>query len=201
MKRLASTLPNMMLSLVIVTALSGALLGGMYALTKKPIEEARQNAVVSAIAKVAPEFDNDPVKDAVDVEIAGNRFTIYPTLKEDKLTGAAVEGRSMNGFAGEIVVMCGFTADGTVKDYQVIQQGETPGLGTRMQEWFRDPAGARSVLGRNPGRDSFYVTKDKEHHGSVDAITAATISSRAFLETMRNAYEAYKDYSLKSSER
>ena len=98
----------------------------------------------------------------------------------------------MNGFAGEIVVMCGFEADGTVKDYRVLRQAETPGLGTKMEMWFRDPAGARSVIGKNPDATSFYVTKDAG--GEIDGITAATISSRAFLETLRNAFQAYKDF-------
>ena len=55
-------------------------------------------------------------------------------------------------------------------------------------------AGARSVIGRNPASYSLYVTKDKEQHGEVDGITAATISSRAFLETLRHAFEAYENY-------
>lgn len=103
----------------------------------------------------------------------------------------------MNGFAGEIAVMCGFEADGTVKDYRVLQQAETPGLGTKMETWFRDPAGARSVIGKNPESTSFFVTKDSG--GQIDGITAATISSRAFLETMRNAYEAYRNYEKNKS--
>ena len=67
-------------------------------------------------------------------------------------------------------------------------------LGAKMETWFRDPVGARSVLGKNPASYSFYVTKDAADHGQVDAITAATISSRAFLEALRGAYEAYKNY-------
>ena len=78
-----------------------------------------------------------------------------------------------------------------------MKQAETPGLGSKMEMWFRDPAGARSVIGKNPETTPFYVTKDKEQHGAIDGITAATISSRAFLESMRDAYQAYKQFQEK----
>lgn len=195
MKKLASTLPNMILSLALITAVAGGLLGMMYSVTQKPIEKARQEAALDAIRRVAPEFNNDPEADAKTISYEGNDYTVYPAIMNGKLTGAAVKGSSMNGFAGEITVMCGFTADGSVKDYQVLQHGETPGLGSKMQTWFRDPKDARSVIGKNPGNVSFYVVKDKAMNGEIDGITAATISSRAFLEVFRGAYKAYLEYS------
>lgn len=192
MKKLESTLPNMILSLGIITVVAGAILGWMYSITKEPIEQQVQAQQQAAIAEVAPKFDNDPEAEKWETEIDGLPFTVYPAKENGKLVGAAVKGETMNGFAGEIVVMCGFEADGTVKDYRVLRQAETPGLGTKMEMWFRDPAGARSVIGKNPDATSFYVTKDAG--GEIDGITAATISSRAFLETLRNAFQAYKDY-------
>ena len=197
MKKLASTLPNMILSLGIITIASGALLGWVYSITKEPIALQAAAQQQAAIAEVAPAFDNNPEADKWETEINGVPFTVYPAYDDGKLVGAAVKGSSMNGFAGEITVMCGFEADGTVKDYRVLQQAETPGLGTKMEPWFRDPAGARSVIGKNPASTSFFVTKDSG--GEIDGITAATISSRAFLETMRNAYEAYRNYATNTS--
>lgn len=192
MKKLKSTLPNMILSLGIVTVLAGALLGGMYALTKEPIARMALEQQTAAIREVAPEFDNNPEADQWSCDEDGVNFTVYPAYLNGQLNGAAVKGGSMNGFAGEITVMCGFEKDGTVKDYRVLQMAETPGLGSKMETWFRDPAGARSVLGKNPAVTSFHVTKDTG--GEIDAITAATISSRAFLEALRNAYNAYSAY-------
>ena len=197
MKKLASTLPNMILSLGIITIASGALLGWVYSITKEPIALQAAAQQQAAIAEVAPAFDNNPEADKWETEINGVPFTVYPAYDDGKLVGAAVKGSSMNGFAGEITVMCGFEADGTVKDYRVLQQAETPGLGTKMEPWFRDPAGARTVIGKNPASTSFFVTKDSG--GEIDGITAATISSRAFLETMRNAYEAYRNYEKNKS--
>lgn len=192
MKKLASTLPNMIISLVSITVVAGALLGITYSITKQPIALQQQEQQQKAIAEVAPNFDNDPESEKWETEIDGNSFTVYPARENGRLTGAAVKGSSMNGFAGEIVVMCGFEANGDIKDYRVLKQAETPGLGTKMETWFRDPSAARSVIGKNPGEMKLMVTKDPG--GEIDGITAATISSRAFLETLRNAYKAFLGY-------
>lgn len=194
MKKLKSTLPNMIISLGIITIAAGAVLGVTYSVTKEPISRMEAERQDAAIREVAPAYDNNPEADKTVIKIDGNDFTVYPAYKDGKLAGAAVKGISADGFAGNIVIMAGFEADGTVKDYKVLQQAETPGLGAKMQDWFHDPTAARSVVGKNPSATAFYVTKDKEKHGEIDAITAATISSRAFLDAMRDAYSAYRDY-------
>lgn len=191
MKKLKSTLPNMLLSLGLIGIVAGGLLGGMYAITKEPIAEAEKKQLTESIAAVTPAFDNSPEDDKLSVTVDGKDFTIYPAIKDGRLEGAAVLGTTMEGFSGEVVILCGFEADGTVKDYRVIRHAETPGLGAKMEEWFHDPSGARSVIGKNPSMVNFTVTKD---NGDIDAITAATISSRAFLGVMRNAYLAYRQY-------
>lgn len=197
MKKLSSSLSNMLLALGLICMGSGALLGGMYAITKDPIAEAEKTQLTSSIAEVAPAFDNSPEQDIDTVSVVGKQFIIYPAFKDGKLQGAAVLGYSMEGFSGEVAVLCGFEADGTVKDYRVIRHAETPGLGAKMEEWFHDPTGARSVIGKNPSVQNFYVTKDKDKNGEIDGITAATISSRAFLGIMRQAYMAYREYAAK----
>lgn len=184
----------MVLSLGVIGVAAGALLGGMYAITKKPIAEAEKKQLTASIAEVSPAFNNSPEDDRDTVKIDNKDFIIYPALEDGKLNGAAVLGYTMDGFSGEVAVLCGFDVDGNVKDYRVIRHAETPGLGAKMEEWFHDPSGARSVVGKNPSVESFYVTKDKDKNGQIDAITAATISSRAFLGVLRNAYTAYRDY-------
>lgn len=191
MKKLPSTLPNMILSLGLITALAGALLGLMYAVTLEPISQQEEETKINAIKAVAPQFNNNPDAEKQTISIDGIECTVYPARLDGKLTGAAVKSSSMNGFSGEITIMCGFDADGTVLDYQVLRHAETPGLGAKMQLWFRDPTGNRSVIGKNPKETSFYVKKDTKQHGEIDGITAATISSRAFLSALRDAYKAY----------
>ncbi|MCH5237602.1 MAG: FMN-binding protein, partial [Muribaculaceae bacterium] len=150
MKKLESTLPNMILSLGIICVLSGLLLGGAYSITKEPIAIQMKKQQQQAVIDVAPPFNNDPEKEKWQTEIDGALFTVYPAMQDGKLVGGAVEGSSMNGFAGEITVICGFDVNGTVRDYRVIRQAETPGLGSKMETWFRDPTASRSVLGKNP---------------------------------------------------
>lgn len=194
MKKLKSTLPNMIASLGLVTILAGALLGVVYYYTQKPIAEAESRAKTEAISEVVPKFDNDPQTMSRRYDIDGTETTVYPAYMADKLVGAAVLTSSMNGFGGEIRVMVGFDADCNVTDYRVLSHAETPGLGSKMATWFRDPTADRSIIGKNPDNTQFYVSKDKEDDGQIDAITAATISSRAFLECVRTAHQAFETY-------
>lgn len=191
MKKLQSTLPNMVISLGLITLIAGALLGWVYDITKEPISQMTHQTQVEAIRKVAPDFTNDPEADKWCCKKDGIVFTIYPAYMNDELVGAAVEATSTNGFSGEIRIMCGFDADGTIRNYEILSHNETPGLGSKMQTWFKDTVGRRNILGLNASTASLYVSKD---NGDVDAITAATISSRAFLEAMRNAFEAFSEY-------
>ncbi|MDR0811251.1 MAG: RnfABCDGE type electron transport complex subunit G, partial [Paludibacter sp.] len=108
--------------------------------------------------------------------------------KDGNFVGAAVESVSHKGFSGDIRVMVGFDKDGNIVDYSVLEQKETPGLGTKMTDWFKTAKGAQDIRGKNPAKNKLQVSKDG---GEVDAITAATISSRAFLDAVINAYNAY----------
>ena len=118
-------------------------------------------------------------------------MTIFPLTLKGKEVGAAIESYSMAGFSGEISVMVGLGNDGTITGYEVLKQGETPGLGAKMNDWFRDPKGHRSVIGRQTSTP-LTVAKDG---GEIDGITAATISSRAFLDAVNRAAECYSNYS------
>ncbi len=202
MKKLSSTLSNMVLSLGVITIVAASLLAWVHDVTQEPIAEAVKQKQIDAIKAVAPEFTNNPVADKWEHTPEGmsEPFVVFPAYDGGGFCGAAVEGYSLNGFSGRVGVMYGFDADGNVTGYEVLQHSETPGLGAKMQEWFRMDAGKRSVIGRNPGSDAMYVAKDG---GAIDGITAATISSRAFLETLRNCYsvfEAYKSDYLNSKD-
>lgn len=187
------SLLRLVLALGIITIFSGALLALVFTITKTPIEDAGREARVSAIKAVTPAFDSDPVADAVEVSVPGEerRVTVYPVSKGGTEAGAAVESYSTDGFSGEIAVMVGFDTTGKLVGYEVIQQAETPGLGAKMNDWFRDSKGNRSVIGRDLSQGELKVAKDG---GDVDAITAATISSRAFLDAVNRAAKSYKIY-------
>ena len=191
-KQLSAT--RMVASLGTVTVVAAGLLAGVYTMTQKPIADAERNRRTEAIQSVLPAFDNDVIADAVNITIAGeNRpVIIYPAKVGGKPAGAAVQTYSADGFSGEITIMVGIGADGLITGYEVLSHAETPGLGAKMNDWFRDSRGHRSVIGRDPREAGFRVSKDSG--GDIDGITAATITSRAFLGALRRASDAYAIY-------
>lgn len=187
MKKLASSLLWMVVSLGLVTVIAAAVLSYVHEVTEEPIADMERQKKIDAIAEVVPPFDNDPMSDIwVDSE---SGCTVYIAKKGDDVVGGAVESYSPDGFSGRIDVIFGFDVEGTVTGYRVINHAETPGLGAKMEQWFRDSQGNRSVIGRNPSTSDMVVAKDG---GDVDGITAATISSRAFLDALRRGYESFK---------
>lgn len=187
-----STFINMVLVLFIVTLVASAALGGLYELTKEPIAAAKLAKKLKAIKEVVPEFDNNPSEEMYSVDMpTGDKLEFYPAKKGNELVGTAVKTFTTNGFSGYIWLMVGLKPDGTINNYSVLEHKETPGLGTKMADWFKpvDPAKAKaSILDKNPASTKLIVSKDG---GDIDAITAATISSRAFLEAVQTAYNEY----------
>ena len=193
MAKTESTFLNMVLVLTIICIIVGTILGSVYKLTEAPIAKAEKAKQEKAIKDVAPDFDNDPIAEQYTHELyAGTNenmiLTIFTAKKNGVLVGAAVESLTRKGFGGEISIMVGFNADGSIRNYQVLKHAETPGLGSKMQEWFRTDKNHQSILGLNPGKGEMKVSKDG---GNIDAITAATISSRAFIDAIQNAYRAF----------
>jgi electron transport complex protein RnfG len=182
-----STLKNMVLTLASITLLASTLLGGVYVLTKSPIDAAKVAKINSAISKVVPEFDNDPSSDKFIKELNGKKYTVYPAKRMDDIVGYAVESFTTGGFGGRIVLMVGFNADGTINNTSVLSHTETPGLGDKMIEGKSDFS--VQFQGKSPETYKLLVKKDG---GDVDAITASTITSRAFCDAVTAAWEVYK---------
>lgn len=179
----------MLLSLTIICLAAGAILAGVNMYTTGPIAASKAAALEAAIKAVTPEFDNKPSDDAyMAVTGDGDSLKIYPATKGGEFVGAAVESNTKKGFSGEIKVIVGFDKEGKLLNYSVLQHAETPGLGAKMQDWFSTDKNKQSVLGRNLAKGALKVTKDG---GDVDAITAATITSRAFLDAVNRAYSAF----------
>lgn len=189
MAKLKSTLPNMLLSLTGICLVAGAILAGVNQFTAGPIAVAKATALEEAIKAVAPEFDNKPAEEAYMAAVAeGDSVKIYPAKKDGQTVGGAVESVTKKGFSGEIKVIVGFDMDSKILNYSVLQHAETPGLGSKMQDWFRTDRNKQDILGRTIPDGGLKVKKDG---GDVDAITAATISSRAFLDAVNRAYSAF----------
>ena len=188
MKKLESSLMNMVIVLTGVTVIAGALLGYVNELTKGPIAEANAKALSDAIALVVPGFDNNPAEAPETIELEGATYKIYKATKGGEFIGAAVESVSM-GFGGELKVLVGFDVEGNIIDYSLLSHAETPGLGSKAADWFKKGAKG-DITGKNPGEAPLAVSKEG---GQIDAITASTITSKAFLSAVNSAYGAYKN--------
>lgn len=180
MEKLESSFKNMVLSLVTICLVAGGALAAIYSLTTETIETQKEQKLQAAILQVLPE--GATISEAEQVE----GMTVYKGYIDGKWVGTAVETEEV-GFGGTIKIMVGFDADSKVINYQVLEHQETPGLGDKMGTWFKTDKGNQSILGKK-ANGAFTVSKDG---GDIDAITAATISSRAFLKAINKAYEAF----------
>ena len=199
----------MLLSLFFICLLAAGLLAKVNEVTEAPIAEAKALKLEEAIKNVVPAFDNNPVAESYKVATdSGDSLLVYPTKKGDDIVGFAVNSYSNNGFSGNIQVMVGFDTENTIINYAVLSHAETPGLGSQMVDWFKPQVqefslieklfgfevkqseANSSIIGKNPETTKFEVSNDG---GDIDAISASTITSRAFLEAVRRAYAAYTE--------
>ncbi|MCX7861538.1 MAG: electron transporter RnfG, partial [Bacteroidales bacterium] len=123
MQKLQSTLPNMILSLTVISIVMALALSFVYQKTKDPIEKSKQAKIINAIAEVLPEFDNNPVENKINVE--GEKVVVYKATKNGEWIGSAVKTYTDKGFSGEFVLMVGFLPDGSIYNISVIDQKET----------------------------------------------------------------------------
>jgi Na+-translocating ferredoxin:NAD+ oxidoreductase subunit G len=191
MAKTESNFKNMVLSLTLIALGAATCLGFVYEVTKKPIELSNLNKKLDAIKLVVPEFTNNPNGEMFKLPTGdGDSLEVYPAKKGDDTVGYAVNTYSKNGFAGIIRLMAGFKPDGTVINIRVLEQKETPGLGNKMT----DPNFKDQFNDKDPAKFALKVKKDG---GQVDAITAATISSRAFCDAVQRAYTTLKKGGVK----
>ena len=179
-----SSLKNMVLVLFTITLLSSAAVGGVYTITKEPIAQAKVAAVNAALEQVLPEFE---ATTSQTIEVNSLPIVAHTATVADKAVGYAVESNSKNGFGGEVRLMVGFDTEGTILNINVLEQKETPGLGTKMAD--EGNVLLASLKDKNAAQINMTVKKDG---GDIDALTAATISSRAYAEAVAVAYEAFK---------
>lgn len=208
MKRLKSSFKNMVLALTIISLVAAGLLAFVNNVTKDTVEAITMENQAAGIKAVLSLEPNENIVCKADTTDNG-KIIFHVSRSDGTPAGIAVQSADGQGFGGEIKVLVGFADNGDIKGYQVMQHSETPGLGARANEWFRtsasaeiktagsfskvffgnpDPAGNHNIIGMNPGNSKMIVSKDG---GDVDAITASTITSRAFLRAVQNAYYAF----------
>ena len=189
MKKLESTLLNMVVVLVAVAVITSGLLAWVNHVTEEPIRMQDELALANGIKEVMGTDQLTVTSDEeVKKEFDGKElvFVVHKTAdKQGKFLGAAVESTTM-GFGGELKVLVGFDAEGKVLGYTILQASETPGLGAKADKWFQAD-GKGSIIGKTAAQP-LTVNKDG---GDIDAITASTITSRAFLKAVNQAYLVY----------
>ena len=183
MKKLESSLTNMVIVLTLIAIIAGGALAYVNDFTAPQIEKINKENLDAGIKSV---MGSDDIKVADPVENDG--FTCYAVNDADgNSLGSAVTTNEI-AFGGPMKILVGFDNEGVILGYTVLEHAETPGLGAKANTWFQKGQKG-DIIGKNPGKDVFKVSKDVE--GGIDAITASTITSRAFCDAVNNAYLAF----------
>ena len=161
MKQLESSFLNMALVLTVITLIAAGALASVYTLTEEPIRLAKEQKKEQAIKDVLAPYTRLEEPDTI------NGLTVVRAYNEEAFVGAAVESSAI-GFGGTIRIMIGFDKEGKIFNYSVLEQAETPGLGTKIVDWFKTNKGKQDIRNINPSEINFTVTKDG---GDIDAIT------------------------------
>ncbi len=162
----------MALCLFAICLVCSALLAGVYALTAEPIAAAEAAKNEAAIKDVLPP-SAVKIEEVRTVDFEGASYEYNLAYDEvGNVVGCAINVAPV-GFGGPILIKVGFDINGVIWNTKVLSQAETPGLGAKCVE----PEFSGQFKGFNPAEKKLAVTKDG---GDVDAITASTITSRAY---------------------
>lgn len=176
----------MVLSLFGITLVASAGVAGVYEITKEPIAQAKRAAVELSLKNVLPEFDDNEV---VSITVDDLPVEVYTATKDGQIVGYAVQSATKLGYSGLITMMVGIDPEGELLNINILSHNETPGLGSKMTD--EENSLIKSVKGTPLTKiEGLKVKKDG---GNVDALTGATISSRAYLDAIARAYVALVD--------
>ena len=179
-----SSLKNMVVVLFSITLIASLCVGLVNKITFEPIEKAKAENIQKALKNVLPEFDASEEKAMTVDELP---VKVHTAKQGEQVVGYAVETMTTKGFSGEFRLMVGFRASGEVYNINVLEHSETPGLGSKMGD--EGNSLLASFKDKNPAnmKQPLAVVKDG---GDVQALTAATISSRAYVDAVVRAYNA-----------
>ena len=174
----------MTICLLAICFVCSSLLAGVYALTKEPIDAAAKAKNEAAIMEVLPSSAT-AIEEERTVEFEGASYSYNLAYDQQGNTVGCAINVSPVGFGGPIVIKVGFDAEGVICNTKVLSQAETPGLGAKCVE----PAFSEQFKGWNPAQKKLAVKKDG---GDVDAITASTITSRAYSDGLALAVKVFQ---------
>lgn len=213
---------KLILVLTLVCAVAGAALAAGHMVTADPIKKARYEFKLASVKKVLPSCENDPGDDTVEVELpSGEKTTAYRCIKDGEIAAVAFSldtAKNENApYSGKIEVLVGITDEGRIYAEEekkkvgvaVLKHSETPGLGAKIEDWgFLEAFVIEDGVGRNLTKDGMSCAPGKKRcrrwavekddpKGFVDAISGATISSRAMTEVVRRALGYFNEKSVR----
>jgi len=187
MAKKESSFKNMTIALFVITAVAGLAMATVYSVTLNPIAASQKAKINNAIKMVIPDFET--ISDTLIMPEDGkDSIRIHRLTKGTNSSGSAIETYTDKAFSGRFTLMVGFLPNGSINNIEVLEHLETPGLGNKIAtpEFKNQFSGLK--IADLPGEK----LKVKKDGGSVDAITAATISSRAFCDAVNRAYAINK---------
>ena len=182
------------LILTLITVIAGGLLGAVYEVTKTPIAQSQETAKKEAWQAVFSDVKLDDFKaEDVDQKAADKAVKdmgVNATIDEVCTAGDAgyvITTTDKDGYGGDIQVSVGIQSDGTVTGVSFLSLSETAGLGMKAKE----PSFYEQYVGKNPTK--FAVSKDGGDGEQIDALSGATITSRAVTGAVNAALGYYQN--------
>lgn len=170
------------LILTLITVVAGFLLGSVYEVTKAPIADTKQKAKQEACQKVFPEadtFELIPVDEKLAEEAVGllgrdaTVDEVYAAKMQGKQMGHVITTTDKGGYGGNIQISVGIMTNGSINGISILTISETAGLGMKATEpeFYTQYSGVKT--------QAFYTEKDRGAGKTIDAISGATITTRA----------------------
>jgi electron transport complex protein RnfG len=179
-----------MIKMVIVLTILSCFSGGLLAYIRNSTQERIDNQVLEfvkgpAVRSIFEGATNDPIKDRFSIKDGDVERTFFVGVFDGEPRGVAFE-TSGKGFGGDVGVMTGFDVkDNKLLGVSVTTHSETPGMGARAKS---DPSFTAQFKGLSLEKP-YKVTADG---GSINALSGATITSRAVSAATTNADEIYQ---------
>lgn len=180
------------LTLLLITAISGAVLAGANSFTGPIIEEMRKESSFGALMEIFPEADDfEEIEEDKLEEIKASNAMI--TEVTQALEGDTIVGYSLKvvtgGYSGDITTIVGIYEDGNMAGIKVVENSETPNIGTVIEEErFSDSFKEKTT------EEELVPVDNPSAENEVQAISGSTVSISAVLEGVNGAREAFLEF-------
>ena len=181
------------LVLLIVGVVAGGILAYSNSLTAPIIAEQEKAGSFAAFQEIFTDTnDFVAIDEGLLSEIIGNHATVqevFEVKEGDEIVAYAFNTVS-GGYGGGITTISGFNLDGTIQGIRIIDNSETPGLGTKIVD---DPAYQESYVGKSVSED-LNLSASPASESEVLLLSGATVSAEGVLNGVNDAREAFVNF-------